>query len=112
MAALAAIAEGPSRISGLQTLRTKECDRLAALEHDLAAVGCGVQVEKEELFIDPPGDGDPVPVTLGPWNDHRMVMSLAVLGLRRPGISIADPASVSKSYPGFFEDLSRLYGSR
>jgi len=112
MAALAATAEGPSRISGLQTLRTKECDRLAALEHDLAAVGCGVRVEKEELFIDPPGVGDPVPVTLGPWNDHRMVMSFAILGLCRPGISIADPTSVSKSYPGFFEDLSRLYGSR
>ena len=43
------------------------------------------------------------------YNDHRMAMAFAVLGLVRPGISIKNPACVSKSYPSFWRDLARLY---
>ena len=42
------------------------------------------------------------------YDDHRMAMSLALLGLRVPGIEIADPGCVAKTYPGFFADLDRL----
>lgn len=42
------------------------------------------------------------------YEDHRMAMSLALLGLRFAGISLADPGCVAKTYPGFFTDLDKL----
>ena len=43
------------------------------------------------------------------YNDHRMAMAFAVLGLVRPGISIKNPACVAKSYPNFWKDFAKLY---
>ena len=43
-----------------------------------------------------------------PHGDHRIAMSLALAGLRRPGVSIADPDVVAKSYPGFWTDFAAL----
>ena len=42
------------------------------------------------------------------YDDHRMAMSFALLGLRVPGIRIADPECTAKTYPTYFEDLDRL----
>jgi 3-phosphoshikimate 1-carboxyvinyltransferase len=42
------------------------------------------------------------------YNDHRMAMSLALLGLKVPGVVIQDPGCVAKTYPGFFTDLEQL----
>ena len=49
------------------------------------------------------------PVIIETYNDHRMAMAFAVLGLVRPGISIRNPACVRKSYPGFWKDFAKLY---
>ncbi|MEI8021407.1 MAG: hypothetical protein WCH39_24575 [Schlesneria sp.] len=46
--------------------------------------------------------------TVATYDDHRMAMSFALLGLRVPGIIIADPECTSKTYPNYFEDLNRL----
>jgi 3-phosphoshikimate 1-carboxyvinyltransferase len=43
------------------------------------------------------------------FDDHRMAMSLALVGLRRPNVFIRDPGCVAKTYPGYFADLAKLY---
>jgi 3-phosphoshikimate 1-carboxyvinyltransferase len=107
LAAAAASATGPSRITGLRTLRVKETDRIAALAAELRRIGCEVAADDESLSIDPvPQHSDPV--TIRTYDDHRMAMAFAVLGLARPGISIENPGCVSKSYPTFWEDLETL----
>lgn len=111
LAALAAVARGPSRLRGLHTLRYKESDRIDALATELRRLGCTVLATDETLAIEPaPAREDPVLIET--YDDHRIAMAFAVLGLVRPGISIADPACVGKSYPGFWDDLARVYGDR
>ena len=49
--------------------------------------------------------------TIETYDDHRMAMSFAILGLRQPGVRIANPGCTAKTYPNFFEDLGRLCGA-
>lgn len=106
-AALAARATGPTRIDGLHTLVHKESDRLAALSSELARIGIRTKTAGDSIEIDP-GAAHPHPAVIETWNDHRIAMTFAVIGLVRPGISIRDPGCVAKSYPGFWSDLDRL----
>ena len=110
MTLLAAIATAgsPSTISGLRTLRVKESDRIAALATELQRIGCTVQTGDDSITLDPRSRHEK-PVQIETYSDHRMAMAFAVLGLARPGISIKNPACVSKSYPSFWRDLARLY---
>ena len=101
-------ATSPSTITGLGTLRVKETDRLAALACELTRMGCLVQTTADSIIVDPRARHDR-PVTVETYHDHRMAMALAILGLSRPGISIENPACVSKSYPTFWRDFARLY---
>jgi 3-phosphoshikimate 1-carboxyvinyltransferase len=107
-AALAALADGPTRVEGLHTLRVKETDRVAALAAELQRIGCVVETTDDSIAIDPAGRHEE-PVVIETYNDHRMAMAFAVLGLVRGGVSIRNPACVSKSYPAFWRDLARLY---
>lgn len=110
-AVLAATADGACRLGGLRTLRVKETDRIAALATELRKVGCEVETTDESISIDPRGPESRVanPVIIETYNDHRMAMAFAVLGLARPGISIRNPACVRKSYPTFWQDFAKLY---
>ncbi len=108
LATVGAIAKEKSRLTGLGTLRVKESDRIAALANELGRVGCTVQTTAESISIDPSTRHDD-PVVIETYNDHRMAMAFGVLGLARPGISISNPACVSKSYPTFWKDFARLY---
>jgi 3-phosphoshikimate 1-carboxyvinyltransferase len=108
LGAVAAMASGESRLTGLHTLRVKETDRIAALAGELRRIGCTVETTDDSITIDPATRHDE-PAVIETYNDHRMAMAFAVLGLARPGISIRDPACVSKSYPAFWRDLARLY---
>lgn len=110
LATLAAIADGPSAIRNVGNWRVKETDRLAAMQAELDKVGCIVTIEGDDLIVRPPADGQLTPATIKTYDDHRMAMSFAVLGLARPGVTIADPACVNKTYPGFFDDLAKLRG--
>ena len=107
-AALATMADGRTQISGLHTLRVKESDRIAALASEVGRIGCTVETTDDSIAIDPAGR-HVKPAVIETYNDHRMAMAFAVLGLARRGISIRDPACVSKSYPTFWRDFSRLY---
>lgn len=98
-------ADGPSRIRHLATLRLKETDRLAALETELRRVGADARVEGDDLVIVP---GPLRAARVETYQDHRMAMAFALVGLRVPGIEIVDPACVAKTWPGYFQMLERL----
>lgn len=105
LAAVAVHADGPTRVRGIGFIRGKETDRIAAIVTELRRAGIDAAQDDDGFTVHP---GTPAPTTFRTYDDHRMAMSLALLGLRNPGIQISDPACVAKTYPGFFHDLSRL----
>ena len=118
LAAVACFAEGTSILRGLGTLRHKETDRLAAMKNELTKVGVAVKTsvagDEDAITITPPPGGvdcsaDCERVEFETYDDHRMAMSLALVGLRRPNVWIKNPACVNKTYPGFWGDLEKLY---
>lgn len=105
LAAVACFAEGPTTIRNVANIRHKETDRLAALSAEIRKVGVAVAEYPDGLKITPaPLHG----ATIQTYDDHRMAMSLALVGLRTPGIIIQNPGCVAKTYPGFFRDLEQL----
>ncbi len=123
LGAFVAFADGPTTITGLRTLRDKECDRIAATKNELEKLGVRVEVFEHEsregapdegMTITPPEGGidcsdSAPPVEFETYDDHRMAMSLALIALRRPNILIRDPGCVAKTYPSFWRDFARLY---
>ncbi len=105
LAAIAPFAGGPTTIRNVAHIRLKETDRLAALSAELERAGIRVDERADGLTIHP---GMPQPVTIHTYDDHRMAMSFAVLGLRTPGIIIRDPDCVAKTFPQFFARFGAL----
>ncbi len=105
LAAVAVFAEGPTRITGIGFIRAKETDRIAAVVTELRRLGVDAREEPDGLVIHP---GTPGPGSVATYDDHRMAMSFALLGLRVPGIAIADPGCVAKTFPDYFEVLEQL----
>ena len=98
IAVLAALADTPSRITGIAHLRGPETDRLSALTRELNNLGGDVSELEDGLEIRP--------ATLhgGKWQsyeDHRMATAGAILGLRVPGIEVENIATTSKTMPEF-----------
>jgi 3-phosphoshikimate 1-carboxyvinyltransferase len=106
LAAVACFAGGPTTIRNVAHIRHKETDRLSALATELRRVGAGVDEFADGLTITP---GPLHGAVIDTYNDHRMAMSMALVGLRVPGVVIRNPGCVAKTYPGFFEDLQRLH---
>ncbi len=105
LGAVACFAEGPTTIRNVAHIRHKETDRLSALATEVRRVGAGVEEFADGLTITPrPLHGAGIET----YNDHRMAMSMALIGLRVPGIVLTNPGCVAKTYPGFFDDLERL----
>ncbi|MBJ7452851.1 MAG: 3-phosphoshikimate 1-carboxyvinyltransferase, partial [Blastococcus sp.] len=107
LAALCALADGPSRLTGIAHLRGHETDRLQALDEVLTAVGARVRQLPDGLEIEP---GPRRPALLNSYADHRMVMAAAVLGLAIDGVEVGDPGAVTKTLPDFRERWSQLLG--
>jgi 3-phosphoshikimate 1-carboxyvinyltransferase len=105
LAAVAVFADGPTTVRGVGFIRHHETDRIAAVVAELRRCGIGAD-ETEDGFIVQPGP--PKPATIETYHDHRMAMSFALLGLRAPGIRIADPACVAKTFPGYWDALDQL----
>jgi 3-phosphoshikimate 1-carboxyvinyltransferase len=109
LAVVAPFASTPTEIRNVPNLRLKESDRLAALQTELERLGCGVEAFEDGLKILP----KPMRGTfIRTYEDHRIAMAFAVLGLAVPGIEIENPGCVSKSFPDFFERLEALTGRR
>ena len=94
--------------TGLQTLKIKETDRVEALKAEMRKLGYvmrdtdGRELEWDGERCEPQADA-----AIDTYADHRMAMAFAPLALRRPGLRINDPQVVTKSYPGFWDDLRR-----
>ncbi|MDL2223743.1 3-phosphoshikimate 1-carboxyvinyltransferase [Bacteroidales bacterium OttesenSCG-928-M06] len=100
----------PFRFTGLQSLRIKETDRITALQQEMKKLGYILRDESDNTLIwdgitcDP--DSDPI---ISTYEDHRMAMAFAPVCLKKNKIKIQNPSVVSKSYPGYWNDL-RLAG--
>lgn len=108
-----ALLRRPFRFTGLQSLRIKETDRMAALQNELAHLSIQLGIEGDEaLYIKeyaptpPRYDGTPIAT----YHDHRMAMAFAPAVLLFPDLRIAHPEVVSKSYPGFWADWEAFIG--
>jgi 3-phosphoshikimate 1-carboxyvinyltransferase len=105
LAAVALFADGPTTVCGAAHIRHKETDRIRALAAELRKTGAGVEERPDGLRIIP---GNIHGAKIQTYNDHRMAMSMALVGLAVPGIVILDPECTAKTYPDFFADLKRL----
>ena len=106
LAAIAPLLSGETGISNVANIRIKETDRLLATVQELERLGQVVKHGDDWLSVDP----RPVtPATVHCYADHRMAMSLAVLGAAAGGVSIEDPGCVAKTYPGYWADLAACY---
>src|SRR5206468_855806 len=105
LAAVAVFADSPTRVRGVGFIRGKETNRIDDVVTELRR--CGIEaVATDDGFVVHPGT--PRPATVQTYDDHRMAMSFALVGLRVPGIRIADPGCVAKTFPGFWTSLDGL----
>ena len=122
LAAIAPLCAGPTTIRNVANIRIKETDRLIATVNELRRLGQTVDHGEDWLRITP----QPLrPATIACYSDHRMAMSFAILAanaqtrhwdhtvpVAERRILIEDPACTAKTYPGFWDDLFRLYPSQ
>ena len=107
LAVAALFAEGDTVITGAGELRVKETDRLHAVATEFQKLAPGSIEEREDgLLIH--GKAKPQRAQVRSYGDHRMAMSLAVLGAAAEGVLIEDPDSVNISYPTFFSEMERM----
>lgn len=108
LAAVAAAAAlrhgGESRLTGLGTLPGKESSRIAVLAAGLAELGLETEATSDSLRI-ARGTPHSAPRVLDPAGDHRMAFAFALCSLFLPGVLVAEPGCVAKSWPGFWRDL-------
>ncbi|MCB0986941.1 MAG: 3-phosphoshikimate 1-carboxyvinyltransferase [Acidimicrobiales bacterium] len=105
LAVIAPFCLSPVTVTGIGFIRQKETDRIAAVATELARCGIEVTVDPDGWTIHP---GRPRPTVVQTYDDHRMAMSFALIGLAVDGIEIADPGCVAKTFPGFWELLGRV----
>ncbi len=109
LTAVAAVASSPSTFTGIGHIRTHETDRLAALAKEINALGGSVTELPEGLSVRPRQLRARNP--FGTYDDHRMVMAAAVLGLVVPGLSVENAETVGKTFPGFMDAWAAMLGS-
>ncbi len=108
LAVVALFARGITRIRNVAHIRHKETDRIRALAVELRKFGATVTEQPDGLILFPPEGPLTTPATIQTYDDHRMAMSFALVGLKVPGVTILDPACVAKTYPAFWDDLAKL----
>ena len=107
LAAVALFADTPTRVRGVAHNRHKETDRIGDLACELRRLGAVVEEHDDGLTIHPK---PLIGADLKTYRDHRMAMSLSLVGLRVPGVRILDPKCTEKTYPDFFEDMGKVIG--
>jgi 3-phosphoshikimate 1-carboxyvinyltransferase len=105
LAAVAVFADAPTRVRGIGFIRGHETDRIAATVRELRRCGVDAREEPDGFVVHP---GMPRAAQVRTYDDHRMAMSFALLGLRVPGIAIEDPGCVAKTFPGYWDTVDRL----
>ena len=96
----------PFEITGLETLKIKETDRLQALKSELFKIGCIAEITDDSIvsqkFFEPDEN-----ISIATYNDHRMAMSFAPFCLIK-SLTIENPEVVEKSYPNFWQDFAQI----
>ncbi len=105
LAVLSSFANGVTRLSGIQTLRVKETNRVVAVTTELSKMGIKTTTTKNTLTI---FGGNPKAASIDTYGDHRMAMSFALAGARLPGTVINDPHVVNKTFPEFWSKLENF----
>jgi 3-phosphoshikimate 1-carboxyvinyltransferase len=100
---VAPFATRPVRATDLGRLRVQECERVVALRTELTKCGANVVEQGDTLTVYP---SQLHGAEIETYNDHRMAMCFAILGLKVPGIKIKNPACVKKTFPNFFQKLA------
>jgi 3-phosphoshikimate 1-carboxyvinyltransferase len=102
---MAPFASGPTRFRDLERLRVQECERVTALKTELTKCGARVVEQDHNLTVYPAG-GALHGAEIETYNDHRMAMCFAILGLKIKGVRIKNPSCVKKTFPNFFQKLA------
>ena len=105
LAVVAALADGPTIIRNVGFIRRKETDRIAAPVAELQRCGIDARETDDGMVIVP---GTVSPAVVQTYDDHRMAMAFSLLGLVAPGIRIAGPGCVAKTFPGYWDLLDAL----
>lgn len=107
LASVAVFAEGRTRITNIKHLKYKECDRIERTAEELRKLGVKIETKEDELIIY--GNSRNIrPATFDTHKDHRMAMSLSLIGLKIPGIKIRNPEVAGKSFPNYWEKLREI----
>jgi 3-phosphoshikimate 1-carboxyvinyltransferase len=108
LSVLCSFVDGESRIINASRLRIKECDRLSAMVSELSKIGIDIE-EGDDYMIIRGQKSAPGGVTVDAHGDHRIAMAMSVAAYRCDApISIRGWQSISKSYPTFYEDFSKV----
>ncbi|MHA1727310.1 MAG: 3-phosphoshikimate 1-carboxyvinyltransferase [Promethearchaeota archaeon] len=105
IAVAAAFAENTTIIKNVGHLKHKESNRLRAIARELNNMGINSYYTETDLTIE---GGNPSGATIKTYNDHRIAMSFAIAGLKIDGVQIQNPKTVSKSFPDFFNELTKF----
>lgn len=105
LAAIAPFAAGPVHIRNVAHLRWQESDRLHAIATELTRLGVRVEERDDGLSVWPSAI---TPAAVHTYDDHRIAMAFALIGLKVRGIRIEDPGCVAKTFPEYFERLEEL----
>ncbi|MBL8818394.1 MAG: 3-phosphoshikimate 1-carboxyvinyltransferase [Planctomyces sp.] len=105
LSAVAVFADSPTTITSVGHMRHKETDRISAVVTELRRMGLSADEHEDGLTIYP---GTPAPTEVHTYDDHRMAMSFALIGLKHPGIRILNPGCTAKTYPEYFKDLAGI----
>ena len=118
LAVVALFADGPTTIRNVAHIRDKETDRIGDLTCELRRLGATVEEHADGFTIAPvahtgaespgPGGAGLHGATVKTYDDHRMAMSLALVGLRVPGVLVADPTCVGKTFPDYWDRLDAI----
>ena len=106
LAAIAPFATSPTIIRGIASARLKETDRVSAMCAELSRLGVTVEEYPDGLKIFPAERLRPARIET--YDDHRMAMAFALVGLRSAGVEIENPGCVAKTFPNYFEVLEQL----
>ena len=110
MAVLCALSDGKSHLINASRLRIKESDRITAITTELNKLGAKISETKDGMIIEGVKNFKSN-MNLYSWNDHRIVMALAIAAIKTDGpIRITNAEAIKKSYPTFFEDYVKLKG--
>ena len=112
--AISPLIPGTTRITGIGTLKQKECDRIECPAAELRKIGVEVKTGPDYIEIGELPENATErrivdTVDIETYHDHRMAMSFAVLGTSLGNLNILDPDVVGKTYPRFWEDLAQIH---